>query len=194
MVRVTDAQGAGVGGVRVNWTVISGAGVFFVDAQGPFPALPNGVLTDADGIARAYFSPTVLGATTVAAEVVGLQGSPVTFTTDAQAPSCDAQAPSWPPVSSSALIYERVGVPCSGELTRFALYDDSTFELQYADGFEYPGTYSIRSGEISFNFDADARWSATGSVRGDSLFVQYSVAASLSDFEDGLYVRSSGTP
>lgn len=186
VVRVTDAQSAGVGSVRVNWTITSGAGVFFLDARGSFRGFPNGALTDADGIARAYFSPTALGATTVAAAVVGLQGSPVTFT-------AAAAAPAWLPVSSSALIYERVGVPRSGVLTRYAVYDDSTFELQYIAGFEYPGTYSIGSGEIGFQFD-EPDWRATGTVRGDTLLVQYNFDASLSGFEDGLYVRSSGTP
>lgn len=186
VVRVTDAQGAGVGSVTVNWTVVSGAGLFFSNAQGSIPRFPGGTLTDADGIARTYFSPTVAGATAVAAEVVGLQGSPVTFTTD-------AEAPAWLPLSGSAVIYQSVGVPSSGSLSRYALYDDGTFELQYTAGFKFPGTYAIVSGEIRFQFDNTA-WLATGTVRGDSLSVQYNDVALGADFVDGVYVRSPATP
>ena len=184
VVRVTDARGAGVMRATVNWTVASGTGLFFTDPQGLFVRSVGGTVTDADGIALTYFSPTTTGRATVTAAVVGLPGSGVTFTTD-------AQAPSWLPLSRSGVVYTRVGVPSSSSLSRYVLYDDATFALQYGEGFEFTGTYAIGSRLLDFGFDTDPRWTARGTVRGDSLLVEYSTEASLSDFEDGRYVRTS---
>lgn len=77
VVRVTDAQGNGVGKVPVAWSVTSGDGDF---------AAPGGwtvrtmTTTAADGRAQVFFRPTALGMTTVAASVEGLEIPPVTFT------------------------------------------------------------------------------------------------------------------
>ena len=85
VVRVTDAQGNGVEGVEVTWRVASGAG----DMRS---VGPTGDITFADrlskrtadgGIASVQFRPHVLGTSTVVAEVPGLQGSPLVFTTEA---------------------------------------------------------------------------------------------------------------
>ncbi len=195
VVRVTDAQGAGVWGVRVNWTVVSGAGVFWSDSAASFAEFPRGAPTKSDGSALAYFGPTVSGGTTVAAEVYGL--SPVTFTIEATAPAS-------PPGSASAVIYESVGlyyddapyaIPHPGMVSRYVLSDDGTFEFQFPahPDVKAPGTYAIGCGGISLDFD-NAEWRAMGTVRGDSLFVSYNEAARLADFGDALYVRSPGTP
>jgi hypothetical protein len=69
-VRVTDPWGEGVRHVHVFWQVTSGAG--------RFSARPAS-RTDPDGTAEMRFMPTAAGTGTVAAEVAGLQGSPVTF-------------------------------------------------------------------------------------------------------------------
>lgn len=83
--RVTDAQGNGVEGVEVTWRVASGAGD--IRSVGP-----GGDITFADrlskrtadgGISSVQFRPHVLGTSAVLAEVPGLQGSPVVFTTEA---------------------------------------------------------------------------------------------------------------
>jgi hypothetical protein len=98
VVRVTDAQGAGIEGVEVTWTVTSGEGVLdglwtrcdipgtpgwekYVD---PIPT--TSVHTDAAGVARVPFMPTWFGPVTVKAEATGVSGVPVTFTTDASDP------------------------------------------------------------------------------------------------------------
>lgn len=71
VVRVTDAHGEGVEGVEVSWRVASGAGdVSAITTTGP------------TGTSRALFRPTTLGTSTVTAEVTGLPGSQVTFSTD----------------------------------------------------------------------------------------------------------------
>jgi hypothetical protein len=80
--------------------------------------------------------------------------------------------------------------------SRYVLYDSTTFALQFSSlrygFFEYTGPYSSTDSVLTFNFDADSRWTATGTLDGDSLIVEYSIIASLSDFMDGVYVRSSG--
>jgi hypothetical protein len=75
------------------------------------------------------------------------------------------------------------------------LYDSTTYGLQFSSYnygfFEYAGHYTgAASGELSLTFDAEHRWQATGTLRGDSLSVKYNDWAMLSDFIDGVYVRS----
>ena len=80
VVRVTDAQGVGVGGVAVRWDVISG-GRWGLDASGdPVTTLVR--RTDPEGFAKGFFFPSAAGTSTVTASVPALQGSPVTFTAD----------------------------------------------------------------------------------------------------------------
>jgi Tol biopolymer transport system component len=90
--------------------------------------------------------------------------------------------------------------------SRYVLYDDGTFSLQFAgadSGFgEYPGHYSrepslYASGEssIKFSFDASAgAWVATGVARGDSIVVRYNDMMALSDFEGGVYRLAAPLP
>ena len=84
-VRVTGGQGTGVPNVRVKWDAPPGAGelLSFPEERpldSPFTA------TDADGVARVVYRPTVAGVRTVTASVPGLRGSPVRFTTSATGP------------------------------------------------------------------------------------------------------------
>lgn len=184
-VRVVDAQGAGVGGVSVTWTVLSGAGKFRTSSDVSFTELAGPTHTGSDGISRAYFCPTVSGGITVAAEAVGLEGSPVTFTMEANAAASPAG-------SDLAGIYDVAEVPPAGPGHRYVLHDDRRFEFQFFD-FVASGTYAYEGcGSISFAFDNSA-WGATGTIHGDSLFVRYNDAAILADFADDVYVRSPGT-
>lgn len=80
VVRVTDAAGAGVPGVEVAWEVTSGAGGF-----GRFGQTARSTYTGANGATRVRFRPTALGTNTVTAQVGGLEGSPVRFTTEVTA-------------------------------------------------------------------------------------------------------------
>lgn len=193
VVRVTDARGDGVGNAAVTWRLTSGAGHFQLST----PDILR-TLTRADGVAAARFTPTAPGTSTVAAEVAGLQGSPLTFTTEA--------APlDWPPVSGSALIYERVNghsgptLSFHGTLSeRYVLEENGFFRLQFHSGryrfFEYPGTYSRRDAALELAFDDDGRWRATGTFDGsDCLVVEYNIIMGLSDFEDGVYCPSAET-
>ena len=84
----------------------------------------------------------------------------------------------------------------SSVASRYVLYDDGTFGLQFASlrypFFEYTGRYLSSASEFNFDFDGGSGWYATGSLRGDSLIVKYNLEASMSDFADGVYVRSPG--
>jgi hypothetical protein len=87
VVRVTDERGEGVGGVPVIWSVSSGAGDlrplrYAYPASGE-PATSLSLTSLLNGTSRLRLRPTALGTTQVSAEVDGLQGSPVTFTTQA---------------------------------------------------------------------------------------------------------------
>jgi len=102
---------------------------------------------------------------------------------------------SFPPVPASALTYNRAPADCHPrcELSRYVLQEDGTFALQYVKDFffEYTGRYSRENASIAFAFDANSgAWQATGTIHGDSLVVAYNTNMQLSDFEDGVYVRT----
>jgi hypothetical protein len=105
----------------------------------------------------------------------------------------------FPPLSKPGAIYDRVGGSSLPGRSRYVIYVDGTFSLQFAgadSGFgEYLGHYSLEpslysSGEssIQFSFNASAgEWLATGVARGDSIVVRYNFVMALSDFEGGVY-------
>ena len=74
--------------------------------------------------------------------------------------------------------------------SRYVLYDDGTFSLQYTRGFEYPGKYTTANGVVTLVFQG-AGWTASGSLQGDELSVRYNQDMSLSDFEDAVYLKTS---
>lgn len=108
----------------------------------------------------------------------------------------------FPAVSRPARIYVAVSSPSypmhgSPLASRFVLYDDGTFGLQYSSAnypfFEYRGTYKEANALITFEWEGWSTagpWGATGSVTDDSLTVRYNVIMQLSDFEDGVYIRT----
>ena len=187
MVRVTNADHVGLGGVTVTWTVTSGNGVF-VGQQGTMVASPQVVRTLSNGNAYVVFAPTLPGWTRVRAETPEAQGSQVDF-------AVNAAASDWPGVTGPARIYERVLTACSGVPSRYVLFDDRRFELQYTNGFSTAGTYSTvpGTGGLAFAFSV-SKWAATGAIRGDSLWVLYNEIAQLEDFENGLYLRADAVP
>ena len=76
--------------------------------------------------------------------------------------------------------------------SRYVLNDDGTFVLQYPH-VEYRGRYTVAGGHITFDWDGWSTagpWGATGVSNGNSLTVKYNVIMMLSDFEDGVYVRT----
>lgn len=103
-------------------------------------------------------------------------------------------------VYNSGIIYGRVTPHYSATLSyhgtlseRYILLSNGMFRLQFVSGnhgtFEYLGAYHSSGSTISFMFE-EASWYSTGTLSGDSLSVEYNLDASLSDFEDGVFVRS----
>lgn len=110
--------------------------------------------------------------------------------------------PPFPTVSNASAIY--VGpedlydrfIPYHGSRlpTRYVLFSDSTFYLQFASFrfgvVTYGGRYSRT--ETTFNFSWEngggPPWDAVGTVRGDALDIRYSIDMLMSDFIDGAYV------
>lgn len=107
--------------------------------------------------------------------------------------------PAFPTAASTAQVYDRVTPSVFDGSSRYVFYADSTFSLQYVTPrfgfFEYKGRYARSGSAVSFDWDgwsSAGPWGADGVISGDSLTVKYNVIMSLSDFEDGVYVRSSG--
>jgi Tol biopolymer transport system component len=141
----------------------------------------------------------VLGAGVHGADGVGLDSAvAVGFRTILIVPVEDL--PSIPP---STLVYAQALMPgqLNGALSRYLLDENGAFRLQFMQDtlsvFEYRGSYSRLGASIAFEFfDANLAgpWRATGTLRGDSLFVVYNAVAGLAGFEDGVYVLESGNP
>ena len=77
--------------------------------------------------------------------------------------------------------------------SRFVLYDNGAFVLQYPSLGErgYRGVHRDANGVITFEWEdwsAAGPWGAAGTVKGDSLTVQYNLIMQLTDFEDAVYV------
>jgi hypothetical protein len=78
--------------------------------------------------------------------------------------------------------------------SRFVLYDNGAFVLYYVslgDG-GYRGGYEDANGVIAFEWEgwsSAGPWGATGTIKGDSLTVQYNQIMQFTDFEDAVYVR-----
>jgi hypothetical protein len=93
-------------------------------------------------------------------------------------------------------LYANYGSP---SVSRFVLYDDGTFELQFARGsapLTFKGRYTRDASNVKFEWDdwkTTDSWYTTGQLDGDQLTVKYSAAMSLSDFEDGTYTKVRDT-
>jgi len=74
----------------------------------------------------------------------------------------------------------------------FILYDSHAFALRFEGlSLEYRGTYSESKGVIVFDWEGwsgAGPWGATGTLKGDTLIVNYNTIMSLTDFEDAAYV------
>ena len=108
--------------------------------------------------------------------------------------------PSFPAESRPARLYvaERFSPPSSyhgSELaSRWVLYEDGTFALQYSSVnypfFEYLGTYKDGSDGVDLAFQANGgQWQATAVVTEAALSVKFNLMMRLDDFEDGSYRR-----
>jgi hypothetical protein len=78
--------------------------------------------------------------------------------------------------------------------TRYVLFSDSTFYLQFSS-FRFGvtssgGRYSRTDTTINFSWviGGGPPWDAVGTVRGDFLDIRYSINMLMSDFIDGTYM------
>ena len=76
--------------------------------------------------------------------------------------------------------------------SRFVLYDNGAFVLQYPSLGEggYRGGYTQTNGDLAFQWEGWSTagpWGATGTIRGDSLTVEYNLIMQWTDFEDAVY-------
>ena len=120
-------------------------------------------------------------------------------------PATNGPPPPFPAVPGAVAIYDGPAglyndlVPYHGSSvpTRYVLFSDSTFFLQFASFrfgiFSYTGRYARTDSGITFTWDGSGvaePWVSTGSLRGDTLTVRYGIVMMMSDFIDGDYVRS----
>ena len=104
--------------------------------------------------------------------------------------------PGMPPLSGPATSYHYSGPldhPVTGYTTtsKFVLYDSGAFSLQYASlALEYVGSYRQEAERILFDFRADGRWHALGTLNGGSLEIRYNDTMLLSDFDNAVYERT----
>jgi hypothetical protein len=110
-------------------------------------------------------------------------------------------APNFPPLSgpSQIFIFDHqlsYSVRDYTQQSRFVLYDNGAFVLQYAIcncGGAYQGRYTEANGVITFEWEGWSTagpWGATGTLKGDTLTVQYNLIMAMSDFEDAVYLRT----
>ena len=109
--------------------------------------------------------------------------------------------PAPPPMNKPGRIYEAVDSPYyaihgSPLGSRYVLYDDGTFSLQYSSAqypfFQYTGSYVVRDSTVAFTFNSwstAGEWGASARITEDSLTVEYNLIMVLSDFEGGLFLR-----
>jgi hypothetical protein len=79
--------------------------------------------------------------------------------------------------------------------SRLVLYDNSAFVLQYLDAAgvagEYRGAYTEANGVLLFvweGWSSAGSWGATGTLKDNSLTVQYNEIMHHVDFDDAVYV------
>jgi hypothetical protein len=131
--------------------------------------------------------------------LAGCKDSPLPFEPSA-APHSEPSGPKtladFPSPSSPADIYYRISPASIPGSSRYVLYEDGTFSLQYVRPdwgfFEYVGKYSRTHSSITFQFNgrnSAGLWLADGIVAGNSLTVEYNAVMAMADFEDGVFIR-----
>lgn len=85
--------------------------------------------------------------------------------------------------------WERAAPGSSGSGESYYFFEHGRFGRHAGGTYHISGTYTRVDSVINMAFSGSG--SATGTIHGDSLLVQYDLRMQLSDFEDGWFVRSS---
>ena len=128
--------------------------------------------------------------------------TPTAAASPAPTPDPTAFKGTFPSISAPARVF--VGLvndpysPMHGSplASRYVLYDDGTFALQYSSVnhpfFEFRGSYTEANAVVTFEWgrwSAGTPWGASGSLTGDTLTVRYNEIMLLTDFVDGVFIR-----
>jgi hypothetical protein len=175
-------------------------------------ALPRECLRDR---ASARTRAPLIGATLVRVVSLTLAVGCTDVTRPARAPTARPGAPATPTLPSSSppqmpdgtapgVLYQRVSpLPLSyGASDAYWLSSgaDSTFLIVFPDGtthWGWSGRYTRADSVLRFRYNAwsaGGELSARGIVRGDTLVLAYNPIMQMTDFEDGVYVRTPRTP
>ena len=127
----------------------------------------------------------------------GPPGSPTAPPAGQPTPTPQSPYPPPPDITGPAVLYVRASPSSYGsDAYLMSLGADSAFVIELPNGplsWGWAGRYERRDSVVIFHYNA---WSAagalgaTGIVRGDTMFLKYNVIMQLTDFEDGMYVRS----
>ena len=110
-------------------------------------------------------------------------------------PSVPSPAPNFPDPSgpSRSYVFDHESTYRVSDYTRqsrFALYDNGAFVLQFIGRGEYRGRYGQTGDSVTFDWEgvsAAGPWGATGTVAGSLLTIRYNGIMELSDFENAVY-------
>jgi hypothetical protein len=136
--------------------------------------------------------------------VLALAGACADSATPTAPAATPAATPAPPPISEFPAVSRPARIYLfAGELSypvreyttgsRYVLYEDGTFALQYLRSGEYRGTYAEANGLITFDWEGwstAGQWGANGSLGDDSLTVRYNLVMEMSDFENAVYRRT----
>lgn len=139
--------------------------------------------------------PTVVLLLFVSAACADWGPSPLEGPGQAPPPPAVPDRPDFPPPSGASRSFafaRNLSYPVREYTTksRFVLYDNGAFVLEYAGLGEYRGGYTRSDGVLAFEWEGWSTagpWGATGTLVGDSLRVEYNTVMQLSDFEDAVY-------
>lgn len=106
---------------------------------------------------------------------------------------CSTPNLTFPQVTRPARIY--LNPASCPSASRFVLYDDGSFELQYVwsqGSPSYGGTYMEKDGRITFTWQGWSTagpWGADGTITPTTLSVHFNLVMQMSDFADADYTR-----
>jgi len=141
----------------------------------------------------------VFGATACSGgdRIAGPSGSPQPYGLPATPPNSPSP---FPAVTRPGSVYNEksrlYAAPTDpSAVSRYVLYDDGTFELQFQNrfgSFAFGGHYQTSNGTVTLAFEGAnivGLWEATASLQNDEMSVMYNEVMVGADFVNGVYAR-----